>query len=122
VVEERAARWNSFGFVWPKEKPDVVHLACHGTLKPQPALLLQDEFGDRSPTSTQDLLRGLAGQKPRLLFLSACQTAMTDDVVSSLVWSLMQAPAILGWLARSGTMKPRSSPGFFIAGLPRVSP
>jgi hypothetical protein len=82
-----------------EEKPDVVHLACHGTLKPQPALLLEDEFGDRSPTSTQDLLRGLAGQKPRLLFLSACQTAMTDDVVSSLVWSLVQgvAPAVLGW-------------------------
>ena len=82
-----------------EEKPDVVHISCHGTLKPEPALLLEDEFGDSRPASMQDLLRGLAGQKPRLLFLSACQTAMTDDVVSSLVWSLVQsaAPAMIGW-------------------------
>jgi CHAT domain-containing protein len=95
---KRAALWSSFGLV-AEEKSDVVHISCHGTLRPQPALLLADEFGDRSPTSTQDLLRGLVGKKACLLFLSACQTAMTDDVVSSLVWSLVQsvAPAVLGW-------------------------
>jgi hypothetical protein len=82
-----------------EEKPDVVHISCHGTLKPQPALLLEDEFGNRKPASTQDLVRELSGQRPRLLFLSACQTAMTDDVVSPLVWSLVQsvAPAVIGW-------------------------
>ena len=83
----------------PEENPDVVHISCHGRLKPQPALLLEDEFGDSSAASTQDLVLGLAGHRPRLLFLSACQTAMSDDVVSSLVWLLVQsaAPAVVGW-------------------------
>ena len=82
-----------------EENPDVVHISCHGRLKPQPALLLEDEFGDSSPASMQDLVLGLAGHRPRLLFLSACQTAMSDDVVSSLVWLLVQsaAPAVVGW-------------------------
>ena len=82
-----------------EEKPDVVHISCHGALRPQPALLLEDEFGDSSSATAQEVARALAGQMPRLLFLSACQTAITDDIVSSLVWSLVRsaAPAVLGW-------------------------
>ena len=82
-----------------EEKPDVMHISCQGTLRPQPALMLEDEFGDSSSAVSQELARELAGQRPRLLFLSACQTAMTDEVLSPLFWSLVQsvAPAVLGW-------------------------
>ena len=82
-----------------EEKPDVVHISCQATLRPQPALLLEDEVGNSSSAISQELARELAGYGPRLLFLSACRTAMTDELLSPLVWSLVQgvAPAVLSW-------------------------
>lgn len=92
-------------------KPDVVHITCRGTLRPQPALLLEDEFGNPSLTTMQELARELVGQRIRLLFLSACQAVMTDDLVSSPIWSLVQsvAPAVLGW---AGLMRDHEAEDF----------
>ena len=82
------------------EKPvDVLHISCHGSLKPQPSLILEDEYGLRKQTDTKELCSRLSGQTPRLLFLSACQTSASDRLIDSLSFSLIQhgAPAVLGW-------------------------
>jgi tetratricopeptide (TPR) repeat protein len=96
-----------------EEKPDVVHISCHGTLRPQPALLLEDEFGDASLATAQELARELAGHRPRLLLLSVCQTTVTEDVVHSLVWPLVQrvAPAVLGWAGSVQDQEPKNFAG-----------
>lgn len=82
-----------------REQPDVVHLSCHGTLQPQPSLLLEDDLGDLDRVTTAQLVSKLAGRKVRALFLSACQTAQADPVTSSLARSLVRAgaPAVFGW-------------------------
>lgn len=82
-----------------REKPEVVHISCHGRLEPQPVLALEDETGALQLVTTEKITSELAGHRARLLFLSACQTAMSNDVVSSLSWSLVQnvATAVLGW-------------------------
>ena len=84
-----------------REKPDVVQLSCHGTLEPEPGLLLEDDTGDRDFVTTSRLVGELASQHPRMLFLSACETAEADPVLDSLARSLVRsgAPAVLGWAA-----------------------
>ena len=61
----------------------ALHLSCHGhnawpvdpKAAPKPVLLLETEEGTALPTTAGDLLRALRGQRPRLVFLSACLTA-----------------------------------------------
>lgn len=93
-----------------REAPvDVLHISCHGTAGPEPALILEDEVGDKSPASAGDLVKELAINKPRLLFLSACMSSGpvsaagknsdTISLVGSLSSSLISRgiPAVLGW-------------------------
>jgi CHAT domain-containing protein len=84
-----------------REQPEVVQISCHGTLHPQPGLLLEDDLGDAKLVSANQLVKRLAAQHPRLLFLSACETAQADPVLPSLARSLVVAgaPAVLGWAA-----------------------
>ena len=81
-----------------REKPELVHLSCHGQIKPVPGLLLEDELGQPALATVKDL-GGLAGHATRLLFLSACETAETDDTIESLAPALVKRglPAVLGW-------------------------
>lgn len=81
-----------------RENPDVVHLSCHGQCRPESGLLLEDDVGDQSLARLKDLGK-LATHAPRLLFLSACQTAETDGVVEPLArgLALRGLPAVLGW-------------------------
>jgi hypothetical protein len=87
--------------------PDVIHLSCHGTASPVPALLLEDEFGDPAPSTANQLVTELGGRPLRLLFLSACETAQVGQAPASaaalppLTVSLVQAgmSAVLGWAA-----------------------
>lgn len=87
-----------------REKPDVIQISCHGTLLPQPGLLLEDDIGDPAFISADLLALQLASHHPRLLFLSACETAQADPVLPSLARSLVLAgtPAVLGWAAPVG--------------------
>lgn len=60
---------------------DVVHILCHGSYDSGTAkLYLEDDLGVCDPvvdTAIQEVIRGLAA-KPRLVYLSACQSAMQD--------------------------------------------
>ncbi|MHC4065101.1 MAG: CHAT domain-containing protein, partial [Planctomycetota bacterium] len=84
-----------------REQPDAIQISCHGTLEPEPGLLLEDEVGDRHFVKTTKLVSKLGARHPRLLFLSACETAEADPVLDSLARSLTRsgAPAVLGWAA-----------------------
>jgi tetratricopeptide (TPR) repeat protein len=84
-----------------REKPDVIQISCHGQLEPEPGLLLEDETGALDLVNTSRLVRDLANHHPRLLFLSACETAEADPVLDSLARSLVRsgAPSVLGWAA-----------------------
>ena len=84
-----------------REKPEVIQISCHGTLHPRPGLLLEDDIGDRDFIEANKLVTRLAAQHPRLLFLSACETAQADPVLPSLARSLVLAgtPAVIGWAA-----------------------
>lgn len=80
---------------------DILHVSCHGTLGPPPALLLEDDQGRRRDTTAQDLAYQLAGQAPALTFLSACMTATASTALTPLAIELCQRgwPAVLGWSA-----------------------
>lgn len=80
---------------------DVLHVTCHGTMGPPPALLLEDDDGRRLDARADDLARALAGRAPALTFLSACMTAQASPLVPPLVIELCQRgwPAVIGWSA-----------------------
>ena len=84
-----------------REKPDVVQISCHGTLTPEPGLLLEDEVGGPAFVRASALVSKLASHHPRLLFLSACETAEAHALLDSLARTLVRsgAPAVLGWAA-----------------------
>ena len=84
-----------------RETPEVIQISCHGTLHPRPGLLLEDDVGDADFVEAQRLYTKLAARHPRLLFLSACETAQADPVLPSLARSLVGAgaSAVLGWAA-----------------------
>lgn len=84
-----------------REKPEVVQISCHGTLEPEPGLLLEDEIGEIDFVKAAKLSQRLAAHHPRLLFLSACETAESHAVLDSLAQSLVRsgAQAVLGWAA-----------------------
>jgi len=78
---------------------DVLHVSCHGKAEPHPHVLLEDEVGDPKAASADDLADKLAGRAPRLLLVSACETAQADHVLNSLAATLIHRgfPAVLGW-------------------------
>jgi tetratricopeptide (TPR) repeat protein len=84
-----------------REKPDVVQISCHGTLEPTPGLFLEDDVGEVKFVPAAGLIQKLAAHHPRLLFLSACETAETHVQLSSLAQLLVRsgAQALLGWAA-----------------------
>ncbi len=84
-----------------REQPDVVQISCHGALKPEPGLLLEDDVGDPYFARTSALISKLAAQHRRLLFLSACETAEAHPILDSLARGLVRsgAPGVLGWAA-----------------------
>lgn len=77
----------------------VVHLTCHGTSQPAPLLLLEDDTGAPQPTTPLQLLEALQHHLPRLLFVSACESAAPGVLADPLALTLVRAgvPALLGW-------------------------
>lgn len=59
--------------------PDIVYLACHGTITPDggPRLLLEDDAGLGVMVQGQELVQRLAGteKRPRLIILASCRSA-----------------------------------------------
>jgi tetratricopeptide (TPR) repeat protein len=82
-------------------RPDVLHISCHGTAKPAPSLIFENDEGGPDPVSAGQLKTHLRGELPRLLFLSACETADPDpeDLLGSLAVAMLRQgiPATLGW-------------------------
>ena len=101
LVVEESGTLELLGVCVARERPEVVQISCHGTLTPEPALLLEDAVGDEVKVKSGQLTGKLAAHKPRLLFLSACETAQADPVLDSLARALVRAgpPAVLGWAA-----------------------
>jgi tetratricopeptide (TPR) repeat protein len=77
----------------------VLHLSCHGRSEPEPLLGLEDEEGNGLDTGPAALIGALPAPRPRLLFLSACQTAAAGTLADPLAMTLVRAgaPAVLGW-------------------------
>jgi tetratricopeptide (TPR) repeat protein len=95
----------------------VLHMSCHGQSDwrgkegkdpPQPALLLEDRFGGKAPATAETLLTALRtyNYPLRLLFVSACETAVrapgpaAQGVSDSLATRLVRiggVPAVVGW-------------------------
>ena len=69
---------------------DVLHISCHGTYGPEdtkkenPLLLFETEEGDPSPAAEAQLDGALGGNKPGLLFLSACMSSEPGEFFTSL--------------------------------------
>ena len=105
----------------------VLHLSCHGhhayratdQALAEPVLMLETDTGAENPTPAGRLITTLGSNRPRLLFLSACQTAKSGPlaaqtagqaagqdalVAQSLATALVQAgmPATLGWQGSVG--------------------
>lgn len=97
---------------------DVIHMSCHGAMGNNPVLVLETEKGERVDVTAADLSNGF-GNKPRLMFLSACSTAgaalgpepdagtrsnaTAAELGTSMLWPLVGDlcrrgwPAVLGW-------------------------
>jgi len=105
----------------------ALQLSCHGhnawpiagKPEPRPVLMLEDETGEALPTEAGDLIRALRGRPPRLVFLSACLTAVGDQgeassvLAQSLVESMVDGgfPAVLGW---DGSVADRAASAFAV--------
>ncbi len=93
------ATWNS---LFAQGVPDVLHLSCHGGLEEnsnEPFLALENSRGGLERVRTRDLTDALGEHLPRLLFVSACETAHPAATLGSLALGLLRlrAPAVLGW-------------------------
>ncbi|MCP4694917.1 MAG: CHAT domain-containing protein, partial [Desulfobacterales bacterium] len=83
-----------------RESPvDALHISCHGVNSPEPLLILENEEGGKAPTGPAALSQALGGNKPRLLFVSACMTSEPDAFLNSFSSEMIRggAPAVLGW-------------------------
>jgi hypothetical protein len=81
---------------------DVLHVSGHATIDGGiPKFLVEDEVGGRAWATADQIARAMAGQWPRLVFVSGCLTAGASDrgTIPSMSESLVQAgaPAVLGW-------------------------
>ena len=77
----------------------VLHLSCHGQSQPEPLLLLEDDEGDPLPTKAIGLIEALQNRLPRLLCVSACESAAPGTLANPLAMTLVRAgvAAVLGW-------------------------
>ena len=65
--------------------PAIVHFLCHGIKEPAgTSLLLEDDNGEPLPVSAADVLDAFRGAapRPRLVVLSACQSAATSGATT----------------------------------------
>ncbi len=79
---------------------DIVHLSCHGkVLDGKPILAMEKEGGEPDEVGADAIAREFVGIRPRLLFLSACETAEPNKLLGSLAGLLVRErfPAVLGW-------------------------
>jgi tetratricopeptide (TPR) repeat protein len=103
---------------------DVLHLSCHGLSEGGPRLLLENEVGERAPTTADELASTLGDNFPRrLLFLSACLSAdrpRSSLLVGSFAATMIQRghPAALGW---GGSVKDQDATRFAAALLSRLA-
>jgi tetratricopeptide (TPR) repeat protein len=86
---------------------DVLHLSGHAELRENgPCFLFEDELGRVSPVFASELARAFDAGWPRLVVLSACNTAAATDAgrLPSLCEKLVEAgaPAVLGWALAVG--------------------
>ena len=99
LVPEESGTLRYLAELVAREQPDILHLSCHGRADKTPQLAFEDEFGDRALTDATTLARELGGNRPRVLFLSACESAVGNDVVDSFAIDMLvrQMPAVVGW-------------------------
>jgi hypothetical protein len=78
---------------------DVIHLSCHGSAGDRPVLALEDEYGDAERVGAKEIADRFGVLRPRLLFVSACETAEPDRLLGSLAGELARRgfPAVVGW-------------------------
>ncbi len=80
---------------------EVMHLTCHGAIgKDGPVLALEDEGGDLYYASAAELADTLGGEKPGLLFVSACRSAEDggdESAPLAILLTRADVPAVLGW-------------------------
>ena len=123
TVEESGAR----GFLArtvAEERPDLVHISCHGGNEPGPVLILEDEKGGRDDATPETLSRAMGRRPPRLVFLSACLTAAPrtgTELVGSFASDMIGRgiPAVLGWGGSVGDAEATRFAGWFYENLAR---
>ena len=101
VVEESGC----LEFLEPRlaqDRPEVLHLSCHGTIRDgQPVLMLETPEGREALTGTATLKDTLGGeeQMPGLVFVSACRTAEHGPAAASFAQGLVRAGLanVIGW-------------------------
>ena len=93
LVVEESGELEQLAVTVPLRHPDVVHLSCHGALKLEPVLVLETDTGDPDFVPASRLVSQLGNPLPKLLFLSACETAQADPVLDSLSRSLVRCGA-----------------------------
>ena len=82
---------------------DVLHLSGHATITDsgRPVFLVENELGARALATADQIAQAMAGDWPRLVFLSGCLTgnAPYGGAFPSMSESLIRAgaPAVLGW-------------------------
>lgn len=81
---------------------DVLHLSGHATVhEGQPTFLVENELGRLALATADQLAQAMAGQWPRLVFVSGCLTGSAPDggTIPSMSESLVKAgaPVVLGW-------------------------
>lgn len=81
---------------------DVLHLSGHATTaQGQPTFVVENEFGGRATATADQIAQAMAGNWPRLVFVSGCLTGNAPDrgAFPSMSESLVRAgaPAVLGW-------------------------
>jgi tetratricopeptide (TPR) repeat protein len=83
---------------WARLSPEVLHVSCHGTAEPEPALALEDPTGGLALATLPDLAGEFVDRGPRLLFLSACHTG-DGAADTALAGQLVETgfPAVLSW-------------------------
>ena len=66
-------------------------------MKPRACLLLEDEQGGPVEVTARELDAQLREHRPRLLFLSACETAAAAELLDSLATDMLRygLPAVL---------------------------
>lgn len=85
-----------------EERPEALHLSCHGTIDARgPVLALETAAGRLALTTVADLRTALGeeGQRPTLVFLSACRTAEHGAAAASFTQALVRSGLdnAVGW-------------------------